>query len=121
MEEGCHTALALLRILQYPYLLLSFSPHLSFLQKGLMFCAAVWSHISTTAPTSLLEGRLCFSCGFNLFTSHHVRHQSTIKHMNTSLVIYGLAWELRGFWMLLSGSASEINIIPSGFQLIALF
>lgn len=71
--------------------------------------------------SSLLEGRFCFSCGFNLFTSHHVRHQSTIKHMNTSLVIYGLAWELRGFWMLLSGSASEINIIPSGFQLIALF
>lgn len=108
-------------ILQHSYLLLSFSPYPSPLQKGLMFCAAVWSHFPTTASTSLLEGRLCISCGFNSSTSHHARHKSTIKHMNISLRIYGPAWELRGFWMLLSGSASEINIIPSGFELIVLF
>lgn len=121
MEEGCHTALVLLRILQHPFLLLSFSPHPSPLQKDLMLCAAVWSHFPTIAPTSLLEGKLYISCGFNSSTSHHVRHKSTVKHMNISLIIYGPAWELHGFWMLLSGSASEINIIPSGFQLIALF
>lgn len=86
-----------------------------------MLCALAWSHFPATAPISLLEKRICISRGFNSSTSHRARHKSTVKHMNASLIIYGPAWELRGFWMLLSGSASEINIIPSGFELIALF
>lgn len=121
MEEGCHTGLALLGVLQHPRLLLSFPARPSPLRKGLMLCAAVWSHFPTMAPNSLLGKRICISCGFNSSTSHRARHRSTVKHMNTSLIIYGPAWELRGFWMVLSGSASKINIIPSGFELIALF
>lgn len=76
---------------------------------------------SPMAPTSLLEERSYISYSFNSSTSHCARHKSNIMHMQISLLIYGPAWELHGVWILLSGFASKIGIIPPGFGLIALF
>lgn len=69
----------------------------------------------------ILEERSYISYSFNSSTSHRARHKRHVKFMHISLLIYGPAWELRGFWMWLSGFASKINTSPPGFQLIALF
>jgi len=82
--------------------------------------AAVCFHSSPMVPTSLMEER-SYIYSFTSSTSHRARHKSNIKHMHSALLIYCPAWELRGFGMLLSCFASEINIIPPGFGLMALF